>query len=380
MNPLVKWSGGKRSEIPYLKPHYPPAFTRVIEPFSGGAAVAWDLEGVPAIINDVNQDLIRFYRTLQSPSTRTRCHQALSLISARRQHIHAWVKNLPVDQVHKFFAAPLDWAQRHHLALASPPTLPALDARVEALILKHGKSKAGRIAKIETTRTEPFPIEDLRSHLETALQSAWYEVLREVYNHQIELDAAWHAAAWWAVRTLCYSGMFRFSKAGLFNVPYGGISYNARDFEDSFEGIFGKKRAQEMERFTIESEDFQSLFTNHANFSPTDFIFVDPPYDSTFSQYNVEGDFGQADQIRLRDTLEGCPAKWMIVIKRTDFIEDLYARRSNHCYVFDKQYAVNFRNRHDRGVQHLVATNYPLTLNPRGEALRPLEHADQAPD
>lgn len=371
MKPLVKWTGGKRTEIPFLKPHYPPAFQRVVEPFAGGAAVAWELDGVPAVINDVNGDLIRFYRGLQDPTQRAAIRQALDQINARRQHMRAWVAQLPATEVAAFFAQPQAWVQQHHAVLTQPALLPCLDQRMEVLLKKHGHSKSTRINKLETSLALTFTPDQQRAHLETAIQSALYEALREVYNHQVDVTSAWQVAAWWAVRVLCYSGMFRFSKQGLFNVPYGGISYNARNFADSFDDVFGAAREQALERFTIESLDFEKLFDKHQGFTADDFVFVDPPYDSAFSQYNVEGDFTRADQERLRNTLEASPAKWMVVIKRTDFIEGLYAHRGHHCFIFDKKYMVNFRNRHDRGVQHLVVTNYPLTL-PADSALRPL--------
>lgn len=371
MKPLIKWTGGKRTEIPFLKPHYPASFNRIVEPFAGGAAVAWDLAPLPAILNDVNGDLIRFYRALQNVSSRNRCHQALLAIGARRNRLHAWVAALDASEVQAFFQEPAAWVNRHRFALLEPNTRSELDERFGILLLKHGTSKAGRVAQLEKKHTLVFTLDLQRAHLETALQSAWYETLREVYNHQIELDDAWQAAAWWSVRVLCYSGMFRFSSKGLFNVPYGGISYNARDFSASFPDLFGADRVEALGKCTIENLDFADLFAKYQGFSSTDFVFVDPPYDSAFSQYNVEGDFVANDQIRLRDTLEGSHAKWMMVIKRTGFIESLYAGRGHHCYVFDKHYAVNFRNRHDRGVQHLVATNYPLTLA-GDSALRPL--------
>ena len=154
-------------------------------------------------------------------------------------------------------------------------------------------------------------------------------------------------------------------------MPYGGISYNARDFSASFDDLFGPKRVQELSRFVVESSDFEDLFKKHDGFTPNDFVFLDPPYDSTFSQYNAEADFTRNDQERLRDCLLASKAKWMLVIKRTDYIQSLYENTGNHCYVFDKTYMVNFRNRHDRGVQHLVVTNYPLALE-EGQALRPL--------
>jgi len=380
MNPVVKWTGGKRSEIPFLKPHYPVGFVRVVEPFSGGAAVAWDLDGVPAVINDINGGLIGFYRTLKDPIQRATCKAALEVINARRLTLHAAVSALPDTEVRAFFTDPAAWAARHHATLIAPASLPTLDARFEALVLKHGKSKTQRIAKIEGTRAEAFSLDNMRAHLETALQSAWYEVMREIYNRQLDVPDGWAGAAWWAVRVLCYSGMFRFSRKGLFNVPYGGISYNARDFKPSIKELFGPARVAAWDRFTIEQQDFDALMAAYHHFNADDFLFIDPPYDSTFSQYNVEGDFTASDQARLRDALEASPAKWMVVIKRTAYIEGLYAQRGHHCYVFDKTYAVNFRNRHDRGVQHLVVTNYPLVLRAQGEALRPLDQADPLTD
>ena len=39
VRPLLKWAGGKRQLLPVLAEHYPPTFSRYIEPFMGSAAV-----------------------------------------------------------------------------------------------------------------------------------------------------------------------------------------------------------------------------------------------------------------------------------------------------------------------------------------------------
>ena len=41
--PLLKWAGGKRQLLPVLAEHYPPTFSRYIEPFMGSGAVFFDL-------------------------------------------------------------------------------------------------------------------------------------------------------------------------------------------------------------------------------------------------------------------------------------------------------------------------------------------------
>ena len=41
--PLLKWVGGKRQLLPYLRRFYPRRFSRYIEPFFGSGAVFFDL-------------------------------------------------------------------------------------------------------------------------------------------------------------------------------------------------------------------------------------------------------------------------------------------------------------------------------------------------
>lgn len=64
--PLLKWAGGKRWQLPHLRPLWA-AHTdcRLVEPFCGGLAVALGLEPARALLNDVNPHLINFYRRVQ---------------------------------------------------------------------------------------------------------------------------------------------------------------------------------------------------------------------------------------------------------------------------------------------------------------------------
>ena len=66
MNPVLKYRGGKSREIPRLLQYIPDDFHRSIEPFFGGGAVSFYLEPDNAIINDVNERLVTFYRQLRN--------------------------------------------------------------------------------------------------------------------------------------------------------------------------------------------------------------------------------------------------------------------------------------------------------------------------
>ncbi len=66
LRPPLKWAGGKRWQLPHLRPLWAPhAHRRLVEPFCGGLAVALGLRPAHALLNDANPHLISFYRWLQ---------------------------------------------------------------------------------------------------------------------------------------------------------------------------------------------------------------------------------------------------------------------------------------------------------------------------
>jgi DNA adenine methylase len=66
IRPPLKWAGGKRWQVPHLRPLWAPhSHRRLVEPFCGGLAVALGLMPGRALLNDTNPHLISFYRWLQ---------------------------------------------------------------------------------------------------------------------------------------------------------------------------------------------------------------------------------------------------------------------------------------------------------------------------
>ncbi len=66
LKPPLKWAGGKRWLVPYLKPIWKPhSRRRLVEPFCGGLAVTLGLLPERALVNDINPHLINFFRWLQ---------------------------------------------------------------------------------------------------------------------------------------------------------------------------------------------------------------------------------------------------------------------------------------------------------------------------
>ena len=82
-------------------------------------------------------------------------------------------------------------------------------------------------------------------------------------------------------------------------------------------------------------------------------------YDTEFSTY-AQNEFGKNDQIRLANFLKNTNAKFMLIIKNTDFIYNLYNVKGLYIKSFDKKYLVSIKNRNDKNVEHLIITNYEI--------------------
>src|SRR5438067_887943 len=66
LSPPLKWVGGKRWQITHLMPYWQSEqHRRLVEPFCGGLAVSLGLLPRRAVLNDINPNLINFYRWLK---------------------------------------------------------------------------------------------------------------------------------------------------------------------------------------------------------------------------------------------------------------------------------------------------------------------------
>ena len=158
------------------------------------------------------------------------------------------------------------------------------------------------------------------------------------------------------LREFAYAAMFRFNSRGEFNVPYGGVSYNRKTLTDKVNILFGASMLGRLQNTTWRCEDFEP-FLQEADPVRSDFVFIDPPYDSDFSDYD-NMPFGGSDQERLQRALESLSASVMVVIKDTPMIRRLYRSDRWRIESADKTYMWTIKSRNDRETSHLTITNY----------------------
>lgn len=351
MNPLIKWPGGKSSEYKYIK-DLVPEFDRYIEPFFGGGAIYFKLSPKVAVINDINKDLTNFYRNIQKINK--------PFFSILEFYAKEWesISNLidsRAKQIIKLFNLSENSEQEIYNLLFHDYQFEKYYIDVDNLkcqIIKNLKSKIKR-TKIITNETTTE--KDVVNNIEAAVKSGVYMHFRDVYNRKIRpLTSEEEAAVFFFMREFCYASMFRYNKNGDFNIPYGGIGYNRKNFKSKIEYIASDDVSSQLKNTVIMNGDFESLIVNAKN---TDFIFLDPPYDTEFKDYD-KNPFASNDQIRLADSLTVTKAKFILIIKETEFIATLYKQRGFRVDSFEKTYLYNVKGRNNRQVNHLLIYNF----------------------
>jgi len=372
MRPLIKWAGGKSSEIQYIEKIIP-KYERYFEPFVGGGALYFDLEPQKAYVNDITTELIDFYKYIQN-GKREQFKEEL------QKYVKYWhrIKNY----MDKFGNTILDIYNKYKLNKISETQFEeqidrlfvqniipfnglfsnefAIDKEeLRKSIQRNLIEKLNRIKNVVDTQNH-FTDKGLLDNIETAFRSGFYMHFREIMNKnkrkELKLTKEKQIANYYFVREFCYGGMFRFNSKGDFNIPYGGIAYNKKNFAGKVNHLFSEPVRRLLKRTIIENMDFEKFLNKHKPIR-RDFLFLDPPYDTEFSEYE-ENPFTQKDQERLAKVLHKTKAQFIVIIKETDFIRGLYENDNNiHIESFDKTYSYNIRGRNEREVKHLIIHN-----------------------
>ena len=230
--PFVKWAGGKRALIAKITQLLPENITTYWEPFVGGGAVYFALNGrvKTARLSDFNAELALTYQM---------------------------VKQQPENLIKK--------------------------------LTTHAKNH--------------FTI------------NKYYYKIRKTPHSRDSLEVA---ARFIYLNRTCYNGLYRVNKTGRFNVPMGRYKNPQICDADAI-----RKASIALQKANIQFGDFEQTYLRGA-----DFIYCDPPYDGTFSNYTSDG-FTINDQRRLRDAAlkwHKIGARVMISNADTPLVRELYGQ------------------------------------------------------
>ena len=115
----------------------------------------------------------------------------------------------------------------------------------------------------------------------------------------------------------CFNGLYRVNKRGEFNVPEGKYS-NPK--------ICDVENLRNVSKVLRKADIMVGQFYKTISPQAEDFVYCDPPYDGTFSEYHSDG-FTDTDQKRLKRSVDAWAKKGVSVMisnSDTEFIRRLY--------------------------------------------------------
>lgn len=374
VKPFVKWPGGKTTELEIIHQYLPSKINNYIEPFLGGGACFLSMNKdnyQRAYVNDFSQELISLYIFIKTKNQSFKLYLqeiwelwSYSGIFAKENYhlmriLYEQYKKGEIDKDElKLNVDVFVESKRYDIEKKIPKQL---IVNFESLLFELKKSIISKFSNTKKNELKKgnLPEEDYKKNFESSIRASVYTYYRYLYNERkkYSIKKELHIALFFYLREFCYSSMFRYNKSGGFNVPYGGASYNSKAFINKINYLW----RDELQDILKDTEFFQvdfEVFLKSIEITKDDFIFLDPPYDSDFSTY-VNHSFGSSDQERLANyLLNHCKGQFMLIIKNTDFIHQLYQKPGINIIGFDKEYSVSFMDRNDRKVEHILITNY----------------------
>lgn len=183
--------------------------------------------------------------------------------------------------------------------------------------------------------------------LATPNEEATYYRIRDEMVCETELDVA---KRFYYLRKTCFRGMLRYNRQGKFNIPFG--KYKTLNCS----ALLEPRYTELLKTATVLHCGFEEIFERYN--SPENFVFLDPPYDSKFTDYGY-CQFGEAHHVRLAELFKATKNRCVMVIGKTPLIERLYEGYIVHR--FPKQYRFKiYGNRIGDEInnEHLVIRNF----------------------
>ena len=176
------------------------------------------------------------------------------------------------------------------------------------------------------------------------------ETYYKIRDKMVINDALDNAKRFYYQRKTCFRGMLRYNKGGKFNIPFG--KYKTINYND----LQNKDYEELLSRTEILNNGFETIFENYND--ENNFMFLDPPYDSEFTDYGY-CKFGKEEQKKLAELFKETKNKCLMVIGKTAFIEELY--KGYIVDEYEKKYKFKLyagRVGDEINTKHLIIKNY----------------------
>jgi DNA adenine methylase len=188
--------------------------------------------------------------------------------------------------------------------------------------------------------------DDIHSFMENQVnETINYKRIRDEMIIDTPLD---NGKRFYFLRKTCFRGLLTYNKNKKFSVSH---DHTERNKKLNYSVLKDERYMSLLQNTVVLNTDFEYLFENYNN--QQNFMFLDPPYDcGGLSNYGY-CDFGKENHEKLAECFKNTDIRCLMVIGKTDFIENLYDG-----YIVDQYMKGYDINNMGKGVTHLIIKNY----------------------
>jgi len=154
-----------------------------------------------------------------------------------------------------------------------------------------------------------------------------------------------------------FNRMLRFNSKGNYNVPVGNVDFNG----NVYDALINYFRINETKKTIKLNKDFE-IFFNELDYSKNDFIYLDPPYLITFSEYNkLWNEQTEKKLLQKLDNLNSKNVKFAIsnVIDYKGKKNSIFSKWSKKYNAYNiKSNYISFRDNSIKKFTEILVTNY----------------------
>lgn len=154
-----------------------------------------------------------------------------------------------------------------------------------------------------------------------------------------------------------FNRMLRFNSKGEYNLPVGNVDFN-KNVKNALSNYFAYQKGRQI---TFNNSDYKD-FLKKRRYTKDDFIYFDPPYLITFSEYNkLWNDSHESNLLKLIDKLDSEGVRWAIsnVTHYKDKVNDVFLNWSKKYNSHNIK--SNYISYHDNTIKtfnEILITNY----------------------
>ena len=180
-----------------------------------------------------------------------------------------------------------------------------------------------------------------------------YEKLRVCVNKNIKNDPL----ILYILLIYGFNRMLRFNGGGKFNLPVGNVDFN-KNVVNALNGYFDFNRGK---KIALSSKDFRTYFVGR-KYGKNDFVYLDPPYLITASEYNKRWDHeAEADLLKTIDDLDKKGVKFALSNvthyngSKNDLLINWMKKYKTH--KIESNY-ISYHNNGKKQIKEVLITNY----------------------